>query len=182
VVAVAAFAVFVAGMATAAGFGDRVVTVAPYVGAAVGAAVLVWALYRLRPWRVVRPVARGVRAAVVGGARGTVVAGRASVRATRAGARGTGGATRRTSRVAVAAGTVARDWLWRPREPWRPPAVVGRSVLRVRVAAAGAIVGSEPARRRADEFWCELEAAATERALVVAWRAYQRVAGVSLRR
>jgi hypothetical protein len=82
----------------------------------------------------------------------------------------------------VAASTAARDWLWQPREPWRPPAVVDRSLLSVRVAVAGAIAGSEPARRRADEVWCELEAAAAERALAAARRAYGRVAGMSLRR
>jgi hypothetical protein len=181
VVAFAALAVFLGGMATAAGFGERVVQVAPFVGAAAGVAALAWIVFRLRPWRIARPVARGGRTATVAGARALGTSGRASARATRVGARGTAAATRRTSHAVATGAKAGRHWLWRPREPWRPPGVVERSVLRARVAIAGAIAGSNPARRRADEVWCELEAAAAERTVALARHAHRRVVAIRAR-
>jgi hypothetical protein len=175
--ALAGLGVFVAGMLVAAGLGEQVVTALPFAAAGVGAFLVGWGLWRLRPWRLVGVAGRGVGH----GARGArAAAGYAVHGASRAGRR-TGGAARHTASAVAAtarwSGRTARRtggatrttstrlyaWATRPREPWHlPPSVVTRA-NRSRRDAGALVDRTAPLRCRADERWRRLVAAAVGR-------------------
>jgi hypothetical protein len=157
VVALGALGLFVAGMLVAAGFGAFVVTALPFVVAAVIAAGAVWLLRRSRPWRIARPVARGV-------AHATASVARPAARLAHTGGSSAVATANAAPSALRAAAVGLREFLERPREPWRPPPALERG----RSSLTALVVRTTPVRREAHRMWRALAAAGTARALSLA--------------
>jgi hypothetical protein len=144
VVALGALGLFVAGMLVAAGFGALVVTALPAVAAAVIAAGAAWLLWRSRPWRIARPVARTV-------AHVTAAVARSTERLTRATGSSVARALTNAPTAFCAAATRADEFL-----------------ARVRGSLTAVAVRTIPVRQEAYQAWRALAAELRRRMLGVA--------------
>jgi hypothetical protein len=154
IVALGALGLFVAGMLVAAGFGAFVVTALPFVAAAVLAGGAAWLVRRSRPWRIARPVARGV-------AHTMATVARPAGRLARAARSSAVAAVDAAPSALRAASVRVREFLERPREPWHPPPALERG----RGSLTALFVRATPVRQEAHRMWRALAAAGTVRAL-----------------